>query len=146
MAKKQVRVSLRKPQQSEVVAVDAGEKPESGAGASKTEVDAFVAGEKPTSVLVAREVSGEVLTHNGRALRELVVHIPIDLSRQLSLHCMDRGADVNRVVAEAISAHLALRESAREESVTSSLQRYTELVRSLWTTWGFPRRDASVAQ
>ena len=38
--------------------------------------------------------------------RELTVYLPQQLARDLSLHCMQRDIDMNRLVAAALEQHL----------------------------------------
>jgi hypothetical protein len=44
----------------------------------------------------------ELLERGPEGYRELTVYLPEQLARELSLHCMDRNLDMNRLVASAL--------------------------------------------
>jgi hypothetical protein len=94
MSKKPVAVTLRKPQAS---------------------ADSFVSGERAAAPLMAAPAqaveSGPIVQHGERAYRELTLYLPNEVARELSLYCMDRNCDLNRVVAEAVSKHVGGSES-----------------------------------
>jgi hypothetical protein len=48
----------------------------------------------------------ELLERGPEGYRELTVYLPEQLARDLSLHCMDRNLDMNRLVASALVRHL----------------------------------------
>lgn len=48
----------------------------------------------------------ELLERGPEGYRELTVYLPEQLARDLSLHCMDRNLDMNRLVASALARHL----------------------------------------
>jgi hypothetical protein len=48
----------------------------------------------------------ELLERGPAGYRELTVYLPEQLARDLSLHCMDRNLDMNRLVASALARHL----------------------------------------
>jgi hypothetical protein len=93
MSKKPVAVSLRKPQ-------------------APADADRFVGGGvAPAPVRATQALPIEPaaeLQHGARAYRELTVYLPSEVARELSLYCMDRNCDVNRVVADAVSRQVAL--------------------------------------
>ena len=92
MPKKSVAVSLRKPQ-------------------APVDIEAFVEGQTAAAVVPAapaNPVQGSAeLQHGGRSYREITLHLPTEIARELSFHCMERSRDVNQFVAEAVSKHLA---------------------------------------
>jgi hypothetical protein len=90
MPKKPVAVTLRKPQTPADV--------ESFVGASA----AAPASAPPANPI---EAAPEV-RHGARDYREMTVYLPTELVRELSLYCMDRNCDVNRVVADAVREHV----------------------------------------
>ena len=48
----------------------------------------------------------ELLERGPEGYRELTVYLPEQLARDLSLHCMDRNLDMNRLVTSALMRHL----------------------------------------
>jgi len=96
MSKKRVAVTLRKPQAS-------------------ADIETFVASEPAASVAAApapaspprASVAEAALQHAARAYREVTLYLPSDVARALSLYCMDKNLDMNRVVAEAVQKHLS---------------------------------------
>ncbi|MEO8184930.1 MAG: hypothetical protein ABI895_39485 [Deltaproteobacteria bacterium] len=49
----------------------------------------------------------ELLERGPAGYRELTVYLPQQLARDLSLHCMQRDLDLNRLVAAALERHLS---------------------------------------
>ena len=85
MPKKPVAVTLRKPQEP----VDA---------------DAFVVKQPAAANPLADAAE---IQHAGRDYREVTLYLPTEVARALAYYCMDRDRDVHRVVAEAVSRHVA---------------------------------------
>jgi hypothetical protein len=101
MSKKRVAVSLRKPQ-------------------TRDDVEAFVEGQgvvpppaSASAVLEKPIEAAPVVQHGAGEYREMTLYLPVDVARQLSLYCMERDCDVSRVVADAVSKHVAGAEPAR---------------------------------
>ena len=99
MSKKRVAVSLRKPQ-------------------TRDDIDAFVGGQgaapMPAGAVLEKPIeAAPVVQHGAGEYREMTLYLPLDVARQLSLYCMDRDCDVSRVVAEAVSKHVAGTEPVR---------------------------------
>jgi hypothetical protein len=121
MSKKRVAVTLRKPQTPADV--------ESFVGKEDAPAPAVVSATPENPIASAPEVQ-----HGVRAFREITLYLPTELVRELSLYCMDRNCDVNRVVAEAVTEHVTGRAS---EPVASSprirwsgtLEAFIELLR-----------------
>lgn len=90
MAKKQVGVSLRKP--------------------PRVEADTFDAGDGATELADTKKQGGlgaTVASTAGISMRELVLYLPADVAKKLSLHCASNGLDVSRFVKELIEKELA---------------------------------------
>jgi hypothetical protein len=87
MPKKQVAVSLRKPQPANI--------------------DAFVSGENtvaPAPVAKAAITSPDPLVkHGSREYREMTLYLPAEVAKDLAFFCIDQKRDVNTVVAEAVT-------------------------------------------
>jgi hypothetical protein len=105
MSKKRVAVSLRKPQ-------------------TREDIDAFVEGQgavppsAPASAVLEKPIEAAAVVQHGAAeYREMTLYLPVEIARQLSLYCMDRDCDVSRVVADAVSKHVANAEPARDMNV-----------------------------
>jgi hypothetical protein len=120
MPKKRVGVTLRKPSPA----------PESAAGAANTvlvgdtvlEVEAVPAPPEPKvmeafvsgAVEAIEQAANAIPTARLRELlkggiegyRELVLYLPEKLAQQLSVHCLERNLDMNRLVASLVEEHL----------------------------------------
>ena len=87
MPKKQVAVSLRKPQPANI--------------------DAFVSGENTAAtepVAKAAITSPDPLVkHGSREYREMTLYLPAEVAKDLAFFCIDQKRDVNTVVAEAVT-------------------------------------------
>jgi hypothetical protein len=89
MPKKQVAVSLRKPQPANI--------------------DAFVSGENtappaPAPVAKAAITSPDpLLKHGSREYREMTLYLPAEVAKDLAFFCIDHKRDVNTVVADAVT-------------------------------------------
>jgi hypothetical protein len=92
MPKKSVPVTLRKPQ-------------------APAEVEAFVEGPivaVPVPAAPANPIQAAAeLQHGTRNYREITLYLPTEVARDLSFYCMDKNRDINHVVAEAVSKHVA---------------------------------------
>jgi hypothetical protein len=73
-------------------------------------IEAFVSGAAAALERAVGEVPEakllELLERGPEGYRELTVYLPEQLARDLSLHCMDRNLDMNRLVASALARHL----------------------------------------
>jgi hypothetical protein len=73
-------------------------------------VEAFVSGAAEALEKAVGEVPQakllELLERGPAGYRELTVYLPQQLARDLSLHCMQRDLDLNRLVAAALERHL----------------------------------------
>jgi hypothetical protein len=73
-------------------------------------VEAFVSGAAEALEKAVGEVPAarllELLERGPAGYRELTVYLPQQLARDLSLHCMQRDLDLNRLVAAALERHL----------------------------------------
>jgi hypothetical protein len=131
MSKKPVAVSLRKPQPA-------------------ADVEAFVAGPATTApgrALSPMQGPEAVVRHGTRDYREMTLYLPTDVARQLSFYCMDKNCDVNGVVAEAVTKHVAPAEdedgAISERAAPEKITLETLLLRSkkkLITLWTHRRR------
>jgi hypothetical protein len=135
MAKKRSAVSLRKPSpapdaDSLLTQTDATAQVETASEAETTQVltvareaapeappvqqamtvEAFVSGAAEALEKAVGEVPParllELLERGPAGYRELTVYLPQQLARDLSLHCMERDVDMNRLVAAALERHL----------------------------------------
>jgi hypothetical protein len=122
MSKKPVAVSLRKPP-----------KP--------ANLDEFVAGDAASAIPAPPRVSAaeqSTILHREREYREMTVYLPTNVARDLSLFCMDRNCDVNRVVSDALSKHLTATPGSLDATVIRKydagiwLKRSQERLRGLW--------------
>lgn len=106
MAKKQVGVSLRKPP-------------------PPADLDAYVSDGGGGATLPVHRAEMDVATESGRPLREMTIYLPVDLARQLALHCTERDRDLSNVIGEAMAKHLepAARPAPKPEP------------RAPWTAW-----------
>jgi hypothetical protein len=90
MPKKPVAVSLRKPQ-------------------APADVDGFVGGSAFQTANAAPRgplESASDVQHGARDYREMTFYLPTSVARELSFYCLDRNCDANRIVADAVSAHV----------------------------------------
>jgi hypothetical protein len=73
-------------------------------------IEAFVNGAAAALDKVAAAVPSarlaEVLQRGFEGYRELVLYLPEKLAQRLSLHCLEHGLDMSRLVATAIEQHL----------------------------------------
>jgi hypothetical protein len=88
MPKKQVAVSLRKPQPANI--------------------DAFVSGENtaatpPVAKTAAITSPDPLVKHGSREYREMTLYLPAEVAKDLAFFCIDQKRDVNTVVAEAVT-------------------------------------------
>jgi len=121
MAKKRSAVSLRKPSpapdaealltQTDTTQVAiVGTRDGAPAGQEAMTVEAFVSGAAEALEKAVGDVPPakllELLERGPAGYRELTVYLPQELARDLSLHCMQRDLDMNRLVAAALERHL----------------------------------------
>jgi hypothetical protein len=125
MAKRRSAVSLRKPSpapeaealltetdatQVALVGTRDAALPEPALQEAMT-VEAFVSGAAEALEKAVGEVPQakllELLERGPAGYRELTVYLPQQLARDLSLHCMERDLDMNRIVAAALERHLS---------------------------------------
>jgi hypothetical protein len=132
MSKKQVAVTLRKPQAS---------------------AEAFVAGDAaPPAPLqaaaspAANQVldAASVVQHGARDYREMTLYLPTEVARALSFYCMDRNCDLNRVVADAVSRHVTPASESSANVPTTTWRGAVEILieqsrMKLSTVWGIRR-------
>ena len=120
MAKKQVAVTLRKPPSADAEAYVARAANESSRAPVR-------AGIRPVDELVTRS--------DGHVLRELVVYLPPELARKLSLACMEKDRDVSNMLAEILAEHLgaaAAVEPKAAESIAAALENAQKMIVALW--------------
>jgi hypothetical protein len=120
MPKKRVGVTLRKPSPapesapaaSTVLVGDTVLEVEAVAVPPEPKVmEAFVSGaaqaiERAANAIPTAKLR-ELLQGGIAGYRELVLYLPEKLAQQLSLHCLERNLDMNRVVASLVEDHLA---------------------------------------
>jgi hypothetical protein len=121
MAKKRSAVSLRKPSpapDAEVLPTQpettqmaiVGIRDGAPAAQQAMTVEAFVSGAADALEKAVGDVPPakllELLERGPAGYRELTVYLPQQLARALSLHCMQRDLDMNRLVAGALERHL----------------------------------------
>ena len=115
MPKKQVAVSLRKPQPANI--------------------DAFVSGENtatPAPVAKAAITSPDPLVkHGSREYREMTLYLPAEVAKDLAFFCIDHKRDVNTVVAEAVT-QLVDPEAARAKPVDVATPATVSAPAPLW--------------
>ena len=125
MARKKATVSLRKPSPAPEAM------PESGAKLTRADstqvaaitsnaappaapevmsIEAFVTGAAEAIERAVGEVPQakllDLIERGPDGYRELTVYLPQQLARDLSLHCLQRDLDMNRLVAAALERHL----------------------------------------
>jgi hypothetical protein len=44
---------------------------------------------------------------DGRTLKRMTLYLPVELARQLAIHCAEREIDMSAVVTDAVRAHIA---------------------------------------
>lgn len=114
-------------------------------------IEAFVNGAAAAFERAATELPtarlAEVLQRGPEGYRELIVYLPQELARELSLHCLEHDLDMSRLVATAVEQHLkgaaAPAPSRRAEDTAANdgllslaaravLGELADWVRSLW--------------
>jgi hypothetical protein len=96
MGKKQVAVSLRKPPPASL----------DGHGFAAPGPDAFVGAAEPARQAVPatpRATEGPSVATRVGERRELTVYLPLELTRRLSVRCLELDRDVSNVVADALA-------------------------------------------
>ena len=119
MAKKQVSVSLRKPPPSDV--------------------EAFVQNKdapKPATREIVRTAESQVVTTRAGDRREMVVYLPEDVARQLSIRCLEMDRDMSNVIAEAVRRDLEApaKVAAAPLVLSDVVELAKERLETLWKT------------
>lgn len=123
MGKKQVGVSLRKPPPADLDAFVEGSAP-----APRTSDVRALAPTKPAEMTVT--------TETGREMREVVVYLPVDLARKMSLRCAEKDRDASNLVADALTAHLAEPAPAPAPAPKAAPRKTTTTAVASIASWG----------
>jgi hypothetical protein len=96
----------------------------------------------------------EMIERGPEGYRELTVYLPQQLARDLSLHCMQRDLDLNRLVAAALERHLGAAPSRLDKQrlaavaralVLELAKRARRLLAARRPSWSAGRSAASAA-